>query len=228
MSAPAERAAAAGEAEAAPFLPVVDGRELPAELRRLLRPGELAADEDGAFHSLPRWFYEIASWEVALRTALAPYVGLYELVAVDLREPAPLRAFPRYVPLAVTHLAAHLSTLRQHLGTFVHVAANGGYRSPAHAINQPASTHAWGTAANLYRIGDDFLDSEATFGRYADVVRRVLPAAWVRPWGREPGGTIDHLHLDLGRVVVAPREVGEEPPEEGGGGTGGGEEDGDD
>jgi hypothetical protein len=228
MSATAERAAAAGEApEAAPFLPVVDGRELPAELRRLLRPGELVADEDGVRHRLPRWFYAIASWEVALQTALAPYIGLYELVAVDLHEPAPLRAFPRYVPLAATHLAAHLSTLRQHLGTFVHVAANGGYRSPAHAINQPASTHAWGTAANLFRIGDDFLDTEATFGRYAETVRRVLPAAWVRPWGRERGGTIDHLHLDLGRLVVAPREVGEEPPAGGGGGSGG-EEDGDD
>jgi hypothetical protein len=230
MSAAAEHAAAAGEAaEAASFLPVVDGRELSAELRRLLRPGELVTGEDGIRHRLPRWFYEIASWEVALQTALAPYVGLYELVAVDLREPAPLRAFPRYVPLAVTHLAAHLSTLRQHLGTFVHVAANGGYRSPTHAINQPASTHAWGTAANLYRIGDDFLDTQATFGRYADTVRRVLPAAWVRPWGREPGGTIDHLHLDLGRLVAAPREVGEEPPgDRDGAGGSGGEEDGDD
>lgn len=192
------------------LLPVVDGRELPGEKRRLLRPGELVTDERGRRHRLPRYFYEVESWEVARDTALAPFFGLYELIAVDVREPEPLHAFPRHVPMAVAHLAAHLSVLRQHLGTFVHVAANGGYRSPAHALSSPASVHAWGTAANIYRIGDDLLDSEEALGRYTDVVRRVLPAAWCRPWGRRPGGTIDQLHLDLGRFVVAPRGVGEE------------------
>jgi hypothetical protein len=147
---------------------------------------------------------------VARATSLAPFVGAYELIAVDVREAAPLRAFPRYLPLAVTHLAAHLSVLRQFLGTFVHVAANGGYRSPAHGVNEPGSVHAWGTAANLYRIGDDFLDSRDSIDRYSEVVRRVLPAVWCRPWGRQPGGTIDHLHLDLGRVVVPPRGSGED------------------
>ncbi|HEX6202105.1 MAG TPA: hypothetical protein VF100_03810, partial [Thermoanaerobaculia bacterium] len=82
---------------------------------------------------------------------------------------------------------------------------------------EPASAHVWATAANLYRIGDDFLDSEQTIGRYTQVVREVLPAAWCRPWGREPGGTIDHLHLDLGHVVVAPRDVGVEEEEPGDG-----------
>lgn len=195
-------------------LPVVDGRELPEEVRRLLRPGELLTDGAGRRHRLPRWFYEIASAQVARETTLAPYFGLYELITVDVREPEPLRGYPRYVPLTLTHLAAHLSALRQHLGTFVHVAANGGYRSPAHELNEPASAHVWGTAANLYRIGDDFLDSEETIGRYTAIVREVLPAAWCRPWGREPGGTIDHLHLDLGRLVVAPRDVGVEDEEE--------------
>ena len=191
-------------------LPVVDALELPAELRRLLRPGELVTDAAGRRHRLPRWFYAIESWQVAKDTVLAPFFGLYELIAVDVREPEPLRAFPRYVPLAITHLAAHLSILRQHLGTYVHVAANGGYRSPSHPAGEPASVHAWGTAANLYRIGDDWLDSEAAVGRYAEIVRRVLPATWCRPWGDRPGETLDHLHLDLGRVVVAPRGVGEE------------------
>jgi hypothetical protein len=208
------RQEAAAEAPAEPqpatLLPVVDGRELRAELRRLLRPGELVADEHGRHHRLPRYFYEVESWQVARETTLAPFFGLYELIAVDVREPEPLRAFPRYVPLAVAHLATHLSVLRQHLGTFVHVAANGGYRSPAHALSSRASVHAWGTAANVYRIGDDLLDSEAAIGRYADVVRRVLPAAWCRPWGRRPGGTFDQLHLDLGRFVVTPRGVGED------------------
>jgi hypothetical protein len=207
-----QRAAVEASPEAAPepLLPVVDGRELPEDQRRLLRPGELVADARGRRFRLPRYFYVVESWQVARETTLAPFFGLYELIAVDAREPEPLRAFPRYVPLAVAHLAAHLSVLRQHLGTFVHVAANGGYRSPAHALSAPASVHAWGTAANIFRIGDDLLDSEATIGRYTDVVRRVLPAAWCRPWGRRPGGTIDQLHLDLGRFVVAPRGVGEE------------------
>lgn len=213
-------AAPRGTAENAPAeargtlpLPVVDGRELPEDLRRLLRPGELLTDAAGRRHRLPRWFYEVASSRVARDTTLAPYFQLHELITVDVREPESLRGFPRYVPLAVTHLAAHLSALRQHLGTFVHVAANGGYRSPAHELNEPASAHVWATAANLYRIGDDFLDSEQTIGRYTQVVREVLPAAWCRPWGREPGGTIDHLHLDLGHVVVAPRDVGVEEAE---------------
>ncbi|HEX2162340.1 MAG TPA: hypothetical protein VHM02_00170 [Thermoanaerobaculia bacterium] len=213
MSARLQRAAAeearAPETPPAP-LPVVDGLELPDELRRLLRPGEPVADAAGRRWRLPRWFYEIESWQVAKETQLAPYFMLHELIAVDVREPAPLRAFPRYVPLAITHLAAHLSALRQHLGTYVHVAANGGYRSPAHPAGEAASVHRWGTAANLYRVGDDCLDSEATVGRYAEIVRRVLPAAWCRPWGRRPGETIDHLHLDLGRVRVAPRDVAEE------------------
>jgi hypothetical protein len=194
----------------ATLLPVVDGRELPEAQRRLLRPGELVTDDRGRRHRLPRHFYVVESWQVARETTLAPFFGLYELIAVDVREPGPLRAFPRYVPLAVAHLAAHLSLLRQHLGTFVHVAANGGYRSPAHGLSSPASVHAWGTAANIHRIGDDRLDSEEAIDRYAEVVRRVLPAAWCRPWGRRPGGTIDQLHLDLGRFVVTPRGIGED------------------
>ena len=190
-------------------LPVVDGLDLPEEVRALLRPGEPVADADGRTLALPRWFYEIDSWETARRIKLAPFFGLYELTSVDVREAAPLRRFPRYAPLALAHLAAHLSALRQQLGTYVHVAANGGYRSPSHALAAgPAgelSPHCWGTAANLYRIGGDPLDSEETIGRYAAAVREALPAAWCRPWGREPGGTIDHLHVDLGRYVLEPR-----------------------
>lgn len=194
-------------------LPVVDGLDLPGELRTLLRPGEPVEVVGGEGREravpLPRWFYEIDSWETARATKLAPYFGLYELVAVDVREAAALRRFPRFVPLALAHLAAHLSALRQQLGTYVHVAANGGYRSPSHELaagpSGELSPHCWGTAANLYRIGDDLLDSEEVVGRYAAAVHEALPAAWCRPWGREPGGTIDHLHVDLGRYVLEPR-----------------------
>jgi len=198
-----------GANERAAALPVLDGLDLPEELRSLLRPGEPVAFDGGRTVPLPRWFYEIDSWDAARRTMLAPFFGLYELISVDVREAAPLRGYPRYVPLALAHLAAHLSALRQELGTYVHVAANGGYRSPSHALaagpSGELSPHCWGTAANLYRIGDDLLDSEEAVARYAAAVRAALPAAWCRPWGREPGGTIDHLHVDLGRFVLEPR-----------------------
>ena len=86
---------------------------------------------------------------------LTPNFGLWEFIDVDVREAEPLRRFPRYVPCAVTLLARALERFRDHVGTFVHVAANGGYRSPAHALTAHASPHCWGTAANIYRIGDD-------------------------------------------------------------------------
>ena len=209
MSGNGEAAARSNGEAAAVTLPVVDALELPDELRAVLRPGETEADEQGREVPLPRWFYEIDSWETARGAQLAPYFGVYELVSIDVREAAPLRRFPRYVPLALAHLAAHLSALRQQLGTYVHVAANGGYRSPGHALARGPSgvlsPHCWGTAANLFRIGDDRLDAEAAIERYTAVVRDALPAAWCRPWGRREGATIDHLHLDLGRFVLEPR-----------------------
>lgn len=99
---------AADARETAGALPVVDGLDLPDELRALLRPGEPVAVGEGRKVALPRWLYEIDSWETARRTMLAPYFGLYELIAVDVREAAPLRRFPRHVPLALAHLASHL------------------------------------------------------------------------------------------------------------------------
>jgi hypothetical protein len=189
-------------------LEVVDGLALPEELRRLLQPGGQAPDGHGGDHPLPRWFYRVDSWQDAQQATLAPFFALHEFLAVDVREPAALRTFPRYVPLGVTHLAAHLSLLRQHLGAEVHIAANGGYRSPAHALSARGSVHAWGTAANVYRIGGELLDSEAAITRYGGLVRRLLPGAWCRPYGGGPGGTIDHLHVDLGVFAVAPHGTG--------------------
>jgi hypothetical protein len=64
--------------------------------------------------------------------------------------------------------------------------------------------HCWGTAANIYRIGDDWLDTQETIETYAALVREVLPAAWVRPYGHAAGFADDHLHLDLGYTVTVP------------------------
>ncbi len=189
-------------------LRVVDGLALPAPLQEALRPGATVEDAGGRQREAPRYFYEIPSWEVAKETLLAPSFGLYEFIHVDLRETRLLHQFPRYVPCAVTLLAAHLAVLRQAFGTYVHVSANGGFRSLSHRRTTPdALDHAWGTAADLYRVGDDFLDSEETIERYADRIRALLPGVWIAPYGEGPGQTDDHLHLSLGFVTLTPPEL---------------------
>ena len=113
-------------------LPVVDVSRLDEGHRAAFRPDQLFSDGHRANHRLPRFFYQVDSWRTALDTRIAEHFQLSELMTVDVRESAQVRRFPRYVPLAVTLLGAHLELLRQALGTYVYIAANGGYRSPAH------------------------------------------------------------------------------------------------
>jgi hypothetical protein len=192
-------------------LPVVDGLTLDQAYREALRPGELIEDREGRGRRLPRYFYLIESREVARETRLAPDFSLYEFIYTDLHEADILHGFPRYIPCAVTLMAAQLALLRQHVGTYVHIAANGGYRSPGHGHSRTASPHQWGTAANVYRIGDDRLDRRETIERYTGIARELLPSIWVRPYWPGLGEADDHLHLDAGYVTVVPREAaGEE------------------
>lgn len=194
-------------------LPIVDGLELGAPYRSLLNPDAIVRDSHGRPRRLPRFFYAVDSWATALDIHLTEHFALWEFIDVDLHEPMPLRRFPRYVPCAVTVLAAHLEVLRIELGVPLHVAANGGYRSPSHGRSAPGSTHAWGTAANIYRIGETYLDSRESIERVSAVANRLLPAARTRPHGFGPGCADDHLHLDLGFVTVIPAGApGEEPP----------------
>lgn len=195
------------------FLPVVDALRLPLPLRDALRPAATVCDRSGNTHRLPQFFYEVASWDQAMRTQLSPNFGLWEFIQTDVREAEALRGFPRYVPCAVTLLAAALERFRSTVGTFVRIAANGGYRSPSHAVNTGATTHAWGAAANIYMIGDALLDNRDTIERFATVARAALPGAWTRPYGTSVNGTTDHLHLDLGYVLVVPRDADAEPVE---------------
>jgi hypothetical protein len=189
-------------------LRVVGPDDLPKEFRKCLRPGERFADRKGVEHRLPAFFYEIPSWQVAMEVRLAPNFGLWELIDVDVREAEPMRFFPRYVPCAISVLAAHLQLLRAEVGRVVRVAANGGYRSPAHRLSFFASAHVWATAANIYRIGDDWLDSPETIQKYREVARAVVPGAWTRPPGTRPGYAFDHLHVDLGYLSVEPHGLG--------------------
>jgi hypothetical protein len=188
-------------------LPVVDGLHLDAPARSLLMPAVLVRDSHARLRRLPRFFYAVESWNVALETRLTPHFALWEFMDVDLYEPAPLRRFPRYVPCGVTALAAFLEVLRVHVGVPVHIAANGGYRSPSHGKSTPGSPHAWGTAANIHRIGDEYLDEREKIERYAAMATGLLPALRARPYGPGPGCVDDHLHLDLGYVTAIPADA---------------------
>jgi hypothetical protein len=186
-------------------LPIVDGLALDEEHRTLLRPDETMPDAKGCLHRLPRWFFKVESWQKARETRLAEHFTLHELMTVDVREAPELRRFPRFIPCAVTLLAGHLELLRQAVGAPVWIAANGGYRSPRHRLSTDASIHCWGTAANVYRIGDEFLDSKEKIERFAAVAARVSSAFWIRPYGLERGFADDHLHLDVGYLRLTPR-----------------------
>jgi hypothetical protein len=196
-------------------LKVVDGLKLSETARRVLRPGELVRGRDGFTRRLPRWFYQVPSWEDALEISLTPHFKLWEFIDIDFREHKMLRAEKqRYVPLAVTLLAAAMEAFRVEVNTYVHISANGGYRSPAHELSRYASVHCWGTAVHLYRVGDDWLDSDASITRYAEAARAVFPAFRALPYGTGPGKTEDHLHLDLGYVTVVPHGKGDEEPDD--------------
>lgn len=186
-------------------LRLVDGCTLERRYRDVLMPGEPLCDHAGQARFLPRYFYEIESWEQARDTMLAPHFSVSEFIHSDVREAPVLRVFPRYIPCATALLAVALEQFRAAVGTYVYIGANGGYCSPAHSLVSGASPHCWGTAANIYRVGDTYLDSPETITRFADVARDVLPTIWTRPLGPELAKTDDHLHLDLGYVVSVPR-----------------------
>jgi hypothetical protein len=186
----------------------VDALELPDEYRRVLRPGEELEDRNGIHHSLPRWFLRVDSWQEAMDTRLTEDFMLWEFIGVDVREAPELRSFPRYVPCAVLMLATALQLFRNAVGTYVHIAANGGYRSPGHGLTRHASRHCWGTAANIYRVGDDWLESRALIDKYAAIARRTVPGVWIRPTGEADGQADDHLHLDLGYTATEPVSEG--------------------
>ncbi len=193
-----------GESNSFP-LQVVDGLRLDKTLRDALLPGRIMLDDTGRRRRLPRYFYEVPSWEHAVNLRLSPNFALSEFIQTDVREAAPLRVFPRYVPCAITMTALCLERFREATNTFVHIAANGGYRSPRHSHNTGSTPHCWGTAVNIYRIGDVYLDNREAIERYGSLARQVLPTAWTRGYGTGRGATDDHLHIDFGFVLSMPR-----------------------
>ncbi len=186
-------------------LPVIDGLKLPAELRALLRPDETVIDRYGRTHRLPRFFYEVRSWSQAKELPLTIHIRLSELLVVDSREaPRLLEEFPHYVPCAVTLLARILEDFRARVGMPVYVTANGGYRSPSHRLSVVAGPHQWATAADIYRVGDTWLNTQSAIEKYATVARELAPELNVLPYGHQTGEADDHLHLDLGYAHLVP------------------------
>ena len=169
-------------------------------------------DEHGRRHRLPRYFYEIPTHEDATQIRLTHHFGINEFILVDLRESPRLQQFPRYVPCAVRVLAFFLEQFRAAAGGSVHIAVNGGYRSPAHKMSIDATPHMWGTAADIYRIGgSNILKTKELIDRFNDLAEELSDDVMVMPYGHETGKTVDdHVHIDLGYLTVVPREISED------------------
>ena len=97
-----------------------------------------------------------------------------------------------------------LEDLRTKVGAPVFVAANGGYRSPAHRLNTAANPHWWAAAADIYRVGDTWLNTQNSVEKHGALARELLPDVNVLPYGHQPGESDDHLHLDLGYLRAVP------------------------
>lgn len=196
-------------------LKVVDAYDLDDELRLVLKPGDMVRDGDGRRHRLPRYFYEILSKEAATATKLTAHFGMNEFILNDLKEHPRLHAYPRYVPCAIRLLAFYLEQFRIACGASVHIAVNGGYRSPSHKVNQNASPHMWGTAADIYRIGTAIVKSKEAIDRYNELAESLSDEVHVLPYGHVTGKNADdHVHLDLGYITLIPREISEDRMEQ--------------
>ena len=196
-------------------LKVVDAFDLDDELRSLLKPGEMVRDAAGRRHRLPRYFYEVPDHETAMGTRLSTHFGLNEFILVDLKEATRLQQFPRYVPCAVRILAFYLGQFRQAAGASVHIAVNGGYRSPAHKLSLNASPHMWGTAADIFRIGGAIVKTRELVEKYNDIAEDLSDDVHVLPYGHATGKNADdHVHIDLGYLTLVPREISEDRMEQ--------------
>src|SRR5262245_63638236 len=63
-------------------LPVVDALSLDENRRALLRPDEDVSDAAGT-RRLPRFFYEVDSWQTALNTRITENFNLWEFIGVE-------------------------------------------------------------------------------------------------------------------------------------------------
>jgi hypothetical protein len=140
-------------------------------------------------------------------------------MTVDCSEaPRLLEDFPHYVPCAIMLLARVLEDFRRQAGGPVYVSANGGYRSPAHKLSVPASPHCWATAADIYRVGDTWLNTSGAIEKYGALARDAGIDIHVLPYGHRAGETDDHLHIDFGYAHLVPAGCDEANAENAGSG----------
>lgn len=191
-------------------LKIVDAFDLDDEVRSILRPGEMLKDREGRRHRLPRYFYEIPSRQEATEIRLTPNFRLNEFIQVDIKETPRFQEYPRYIPCAVRILAFYLQRVRETIGLSMHVTVNGGYRSPAHRMAAHASCHMWATAVDVYRIGTTILREEETITKFNRIAEDVSDDLQASPYGHSEGFADDHIHLDLGYLLVTPREISED------------------
>ena len=112
-------------------------------------------------------------------------------------------------------LAFYLEQFRVAAGASVHIAVNGGYRSPSHKLAFNASPHLWGTAADIYRIGTTILKTKDAIEKYNEIAEDVTDEVHVLPYGPVTGKNADdHVHLDLGYITLIPREISEDRMEQ--------------
>ena len=185
-------------------LRIITPSSMPGEVRAILKPGEIIQDHQGRIRQRPTHYFRVENEAQARKTRIAPYFRVHEFIDVDVYETASLRVWPRYMPCAVAILAAHLSALRATLGEGIYISANGGFRSPQHRKSTPDSIHAWGTAANIYRIGDEYLSKPEQVRKWRQRMRRLLPTASFRPIPCGGDSVVDHLHIDIGYVTHVP------------------------
>jgi len=191
-------------------LEIVDGLKFSEELKSVYCPDAEMKDRDGNARKLPRYFYKVPEWDVALHTQLTAHFDLWEFMMCDYKEHPIAAKYPRYIPCAVTLLATALEAVRAEFNSYVHVAANGGYRSPSHQLSTYASPHCWATAVNIYRIADEYLEDQEKIEKYKRVAERAVKGLWARPYGSAVGFTDDQLHLDLGYSHFIPSSIGGE------------------
>lgn len=202
-------------------LQIVDGLELPEEYRSIYRPGETVIDAEGRAKRLPRFFYEVPDKASAWETQLTPHFALGEFLRIDLKEHDLLRDYPRHVPCAVRILATYMERFRDLCDAPVFISVNGGYRSTRHQGNRSTNPHSWAAAVDIYRIGSTFLSDQDSIERYRAKALTLGPEVTAYPYGHGPGETDDHLHLDLGYLLLVPAEaddddrseLGSAPPE---------------
>ena len=191
-------------------LPIVDGFELDAPVRSLLMPGVAVRDSHARLRRLPRFFYAVESWNVALETqadAAFRDVGVHGRRSLRAGAAAPVSAL-RAVRGHVARRASRGAARADRIVRFTSPRTADIDRRRT-ANRSPGSPHCWGTAANIYRIGDLYLDERDAIEKYAALAIGLLPALRARPYGPGPGCVDDHVHLDLGYVTAVPAEAPE-------------------